>query len=269
MTRAVPKELLPVVDRPVIHYALDEARNSGVSRFILITGRGKTVIEDHFDSNQILEQELERRNHGELLAALRDMPEPGQISYVRQGAPRGLGHAVHCARHAVGDEPFVVMLPDDFIYSEKSALSRLIEAYGKVKEGCLIGVQEVALADVSRYGIIDAEPAGDGVLRVKSMVEKPTPDEAPSRLAAVGRYLLTPDIFPHLEAVAAKSGGEIELTDALAAVAAEGRLHAVKLPGVRFDCGSKIGLLQANLQIALEREDLAPRLRVFLRQLEL
>ena len=269
MTRAVPKELLPIVDRPVVHYALEEAMNSGIGRYVLVTARGKTVIEDHFDRNPTLERQLELRDKKDLVAALRDIPESGRIIYVRQGVPNGLGHAINCARHVVGDEPFAVLLPDDFIDSDQPPLGRLVEAYQEVGGGCLIGVQEVAAEDVGRYGIIEPDGAEEGIIRVRSMVEKPSPGEAPSRLAAVGRYILGPEIFRHLDATGADGGGEIQLTDALAAVAAAGALHAVKLSGTRYDCGSKIGFLQANIQMALKREDLAPRLRAFLATLDL
>lgn len=269
-TRALPKELLPIVDRPIIHYAVQEAREAGIERFIFVTKRGKTVIEDHFDRNPGLERDLLEMGKEATLEALRDeMPEPGTFSYVRQGSPQGLGHAVACARNSVGDEPFAVLLPDDFIRSDQPATRSLIDAYETAGGGHLVGVQEVAPADTHRYGIIDPGTTQGNVIEVRSMVEKPAPESAPSRLAAIGRYVLDPDIFQQLDRITVDPGDELQLTAALDAVAAQGRLHAVAVVGERFDCGSKLGLIQANIRHALDQQDLGERLRRFLRGLDL
>lgn len=270
-TRAIPKELLPIVDRPVVHYALDEARQSGIERFLFVTARGKSVIEDHFDRNLMLEAHLRGAGKTGLWARSRDgIPEPGVISYVRQGNPGGLGHAVFAARHGVGAEPFVVLLPDDFILGRRPALAQLLEARQRNGPGLYVGVKEVEGTDTRRYGIVDPDgkPAADGVVAMRGMVEKPEPSEAPSRLAAVGRYILDPAIFGALAESPDPPDGELQLTDAIDRMARSGRCWAVPLPGERFDCGSKIGLLKANIVCALRDPELGPRLRAFLQDLK-
>ena len=270
-TRAIPKELLPIVDRPVVHYALDEARAAGIERFVFITARGKSVIEDHFDRNAMLEHFLEETGKSDLLDQCRaDIPAPGVISYVRQGHPSGLGHAILSARHAVGNEPFAVLLPDDFILGPRPALSALIDARNRLGVGFFVGVKEVGHEEVNRYGIIHPSGGADacGAIPLRGMVEKPDPQDAPSRLAVVGRYILEPVVFEALAVQEQGVDGEIQLTDALDGLARDGRSWAVRLEGERFDCGSKIGLLKANVVRALEDPDLGPRLREFLRTLD-
>ena len=271
-TRAIPKELLPIVDRPVIHYALDEARAAGIERFVFITARGKSVIEDHFDRNATLEHFLEQAGKTELVEKCRvDIPDPGVISYVRQGHPAGLGHAILAARHAVGNEAFAVVLPDDFILGPQPALANLMKARSLLGRGSFIGVKEVDLREVDRYGIVHPSGGQDagGAIPMCGMVEKPDPDSAPSQLAAVGRYILEPEVFDSLARQKAGVGGEIQLTDALDGLARSGRSWAVPIKGHRFDCGSKIGLLKANVVQALKDPDLGPRLREFLRSLDI
>ncbi len=270
-TRAIPKELLPIVDRPVIHYAMEEARDAGIEQFLFVTARGKTVIEDHFDRHPALERFLQDRNNQEALQALlADSPAPGSIAYIRQGMPKGLGHAISCVRSAVGSEPFAVLLPDDFFCSEQPALTSLIRTHESLPGGGhVVGVQEVANFETSRYGIItpDGGSMESDVARVLDLVEKPEPEDAPSKYAVMGRYILEPDIFQYLSNASEGVGGEIQLTDALANAAADGIVHAVKIPGVRFDCGSRIGLLKANIIHALERDGIGAELRTFLRKL--
>ena len=270
-TRAIPKELLPIVDRPVVHYALDEAQAAGIERFVFITARGKSVIEDHFDRNAMLEHFLQQAGKPELVEqCLVDVPEPGVIAYVRQGHPNGLGHAILSARHAVGDEPFAVLLPDDFILGPRPALATLVETRSRLGSGSFIGVKEVDPLEAHRYGIIrpGGEPESSGAIPMRGMVEKPDPESAPSRLAAVGRYVLEPEVFEVLARQELGVDGEIQLTDALDEMAREGQSWAVPLEGERFDCGSKIGLLKANVVQALKDPDLGPRLREFLRSLD-
>ena len=271
-TRAIPKELLPIVDRPVVHYALDEARAAGITRFVFITARGKSVIEDHFDRNPTLERFLELAGKTELAEQCRsDIPEPGTISYVRQGEPLGLGHAILAARHAVNHAPFAVLLPDDFILAPRPALGDLLAARRRLGGGSFIGVKEVAAAETRRYGIIEpaapAEPGG--AIPLAGMVEKPAPTAAPSRFAAVGRYVLEPELFDLLAVQEPGAGGEIQLTDALDALARKGAAWAVPLAGERFDCGSKFGLLAAGVVRALRDPELGPPMRDFLRRLDL
>ncbi len=272
-TRAIPKELLPIVDRPLVHYALDEAQAAGIERFVFVTARGKSVIEDHFDRNATLEHFLQQTGKLDLLERCRmDVPPPGVITYVRQGNPRGLGHAVLAARHAVGEEPFAVLLPDDVILGQRPALAALIDAREKLGPGTYTGVKTVAPEETHRYGIVRPAEAsveqGSGAVPVCGLVEKPDPAAAPSRLACVGRYLLEPETFRILARQDRGVGGEIQLTDALDVLAREGRAWAVPVEGERFDCGSKIGLLKANVVLALKDPDLGPRLRAFLRSLE-
>ena len=270
-TRAIPKELLPIVDRPVVHYALDEARAAGIERFVFITARGKSVIEDHFDRNPTLEHFLQQAGKPELVEkCLVDVPPPGVISYVRQGHPSGLGHAILSARHAVGCEPFAVLLPDDFILGPRPALAALMDARSRLGPGSYIGVKEVERSEVDRYGIIHPSGAADasGAIPMRGMVEKPDPASAPSRLAAVGRYILEPEVFEALARQGEGVGGEVQLTDALDGLARQRRSWAIPLEGERYDCGSKIGLLKANIVQALKDPDLGPRLREFLRSLE-
>ncbi len=255
-TKALPKEMLPVVDKPLIQYAVEEAAAAGIEEFIFVTGRGKQAIEDHFDRSFELEQLLEARGRRKALEDLQSwMPKPGRIAYTRQSEPRGLGHAVWCARKLVGDEPFAVLLADDLIQSETPCLTQMLAAYGEVG-GNLVATMDVAKADTAKYGVIDPGAAVGPRVEVKGLVEKPKPKDAPSTLAVIGRYILQPDVFSHLAAGHTGADGEIQLTDAMARLIGQQPFHALRFAGRRFDCGTKLGFLEANIAFALERDDL-------------
>ncbi|MBX3595719.1 UTP--glucose-1-phosphate uridylyltransferase GalU [Sphingomonas sp.] len=267
-TKAMPKEMLPVVDRPLIQYAVDEALEAGIEQMIFVTGRGKSAIEDHFDIAYELETTMSAR--GKSLDVLDSTRlKPGAVAYVRQQEPMGLGHAVWCARDIVGDEPFAVLLADDFMVGGKAApgcLKQMVEAYNKVG-GNLICAQEVADDQTDKYGVIT--PGGrDGVLtEVRGLVEKPRPGTAPSNLAVIGRYILQPEVMRVLETQEKGAGGEIQLTDAMARMIGDQPFHGVTFQGVRYDCGDKAGYAQANFALSLEREDIGPAVRAFAQQL--
>jgi len=264
-TKAMPKEMLTVVDRPVIQMVVDEAREAGIEHLIFVTGRNKGVIEDHFDKQFELEKTLAARGKSAELALLEaDLPGAGQASFTRQQEPLGLGHAVWCARALVGDEPFALLLPDMLIKSEPGCLARMMEVYNRLG-GNVVAVDEVPREQVSRYGIVAVgEPAGDRAFRVTGMVEKPHPDEAPSNLFLVGRYILQPEIFGILETQSPGAGGEIQLTDAMLTLMARADFHGYRLEGQLFDCGDKIGFLSANVAYALDRDDIGPGFRAAL-----
>lgn len=255
-TKALPKEMLPVVDKPLIEYAVEEARDAGIEYFVFVTGRGKTAIENHFDTNFELETSLkERGDHALLERIKRNDFVPGRIAYVRQIEPMGLGHAVWCARHLIGDEPFAVLLADELIRSERPCLSDLIEVHQQTG-GNVVSVMPVPRDQTSRYGIV-ATPNGGGRIReVTDLVEKPAIEDAPSNLALIGRYVLEPSIMDHLDKRERGAGGEIQLTDALCRDIGKHPFHAVELSGQRYDCGTKVGYLEANVALALERKDL-------------
>jgi len=268
-TKAQPKEMLPIVDKPTIQYAVEEAVASGIREIILVTGRGKNAIEDHFDRSLELEIFLERKGRKpEELEELRRISDLASIIYVRQKEPLGLGHAILTARDVVGEEPFAVVLGDDVIDAPVPCLAQLLEVYARVGDP-VVAVQRVPREAVSSYGIIDAEPAGEGVWRIRDMVEKPDPASAPSDLAIIGRYLLTPDIFPVLDRVVAGAGGEIQLTDGLRALLKARPIYGVEFRGRRYDAGSKLGFLQATVELALRRPDLAGPFRAYLKGLDL
>jgi UTP--glucose-1-phosphate uridylyltransferase len=266
-TKALPKELLPVVDRPLIQYAVDEALDAGIESLIFVTGRGKTAIEDHFDVSYELEATLAARNDFETLALLQDIrPQPGQVVYVRQMEPLGLGHAVWCARNLVGSEPFAVILADDLLHPTGGALKAMIDEHETTGANVVL-VQEVSATETSRYGIIDPGERSDTATNVTGIVEKPGPGDAPSNLGVIGRYILDPSIMDHLATTPSGASEEIQLTDGLAASLKDRELHAITNPGVRFDCGSRIGLIEATITIALERDDLGPQVKDLLRRL--
>jgi len=268
-TKAMPKEMLTVVDRPLIQYAVDEAREAGIEHFVFVTGRNKGVIEDHFDKQFELELTLERRGKSAELEELqRDLPQAGQASFTRQQEPLGLGHAVWCARELVGPQPFALLLPDMVFKARPGVLKQMMEAYEAVG-GNVIGVEEVAAADVSSYGIVGRGEGPDTSFRITSMVEKPKPAEAPSNLFISGRYILQPEIFGLLSQQTRGAGGEIQLTDAMQMLIRTQAFTGVKYEGRVFDCGSKIGFLAANVVFALDRLDLAEHLRRELRALDL
>lgn len=262
-TKMVPKELLNVVDRPILAYTVAEARAAGIEHFVFVTGRGKQAIEDYFDHHVELEAQLAAKGKTDQLdELLAELPRPGEMSFVRQMQPLGLGHAVWCARDVVGDEPFAVLLPDDIVDGETSCLKQLVDAFGQTG-GNLVAVEEVPHQETRKYGVID--PAGrDGrLISMKGMVEKPSPDQAPSNLAIIGRYILQPEIFDLLSAQEKGAGGEIQLTDAMASLIGKQPFHGVTFDGRRFDCGSKAGYIEANLALALEREDIGAHIRDF------
>ena len=265
-TKAMPKEMLPIVDKPLIQYAVEEARAAGIEQFIFVTGRGKTAIEDHFDDRDELSSYLASRGkEAELRSLAETLFEPGQVAYVRQHEPLGLGHAVWCARRLVRDEPFAVLLADDLILARPGCLAQMISAYAE-RGGNLVAVMEVPREETGRYGIVDIERDEGRLVSIRGLVEKPAPADAPSSLSVIGRYILQPEVFEHLARREAGAGGEIQLTDALARTIGHGPFHGLRFDGVRFDCGDKVGFLEANLAFALEREDLGEAVRAVLRR---
>ena len=266
-TKAQPKEMLPLVDKPIIQYGVEEAVASGVDNIILVTGRGKNAIEDHFDVSVELETFLETRGKKELLAEIRKISNLINFSYVRQGEPLGLGHAVLVTRNLVGDEPFAVILGDDVIDAAPPALAQMIELFNEVQSPVL-AIERVPHDDVSSYGIIDAEEIRPGVYRIRDLVEKPAREHAPSDLAIIGRYILTPDIFPALEQTASDRTGEIQLTDGLRRLLKQRPLYGCVIDGVRHDTGNKLGFLRAVVYFALRRPDLAEPFREYLRSID-
>lgn len=267
-TKASPKEMLPLVDKPLIQYVVEEAVASGIESVIIVTGRGKTAIEDHFDVSFELESLLRERGKSEDLQAVRDISDLATVSYVRQREALGLGHAVLQARDVVGDEPFAVMLSDDIIDAEVPALKQLIDVYEKY-DAPVVGTMRVAGPAISRFGVLDVEEVSEGVYKIKDMVEKPPFAEAPSDLAIIGRYILTPDIFAEIEHTAPGAIGEIQITDAMRSLLKKRPFYAVRFEGVRHDAGDKLGFLIANVELALKRPDLAPEFREYLRSLKL
>ena len=265
-TKSIPKEILTLVDRPLIDYAVEEAREAGIEDFIFVTSRGKSALSDYFDDAPDLEARLEAAGKWDALKAVRRASMPsGKIAYVRQNKPLGLGHAVACAAHLIGDEPFAVVLPDDVIRGEAGGLAQLVEAHEQVG-GCVVAATRVPKSEISRYGVIAPDAftpkAGRRLTRAAGLVEKPAPEDAPSDLAVVGRYILTPSVMRRLETAKPGLGGEIQLTDAIAAEICDGgSVHGLCLRGERFDCGSKRGYLEATVAIALERADVGGDLR--------
>jgi len=269
-TKAVPKEMLTVVDKPVVQYAVEEAMEAGIEQFIFVTGRGKHVIEDHFDHAYELEALLRARGRtAELNGLLEDLPVTGSVSFTRQQSPLGLGHAVWCARHFVGDEPFAVLLPDDLMVGTPGALKQMIEVYNHVGGGVVVAAEEKPLEDVKRYGVIAPGAEKGNAVEVKGVVEKPDPAVAPSRLTVIGRYILDPQVFIELDRKEKGAGGEIQLTDSMAKLIGQVPFHAVKTNCTRYDCGSKEGFLQANIAVGLSRPDIAPSLRAMLKTINL
>ena len=266
-TKAIPKEMLTVVDRPVIQHVVDEARAAGIEHFVFVTGRGKGAIEDHFDSQFELERTLaERGKTAELEALMRELPAPGKTSFTRQQAPHGLGHAVWCAREIVGDEPFALLLPDVLHFSDKPFIGEMIEAY-HANPANYIAVAPVPEDQAHQYGIAGVEDAKAKLSRITQMIEKPKQGTAPSNLHISGRYILQPEIFRVLEEGERGAGGEIQITDAMIKLSKQQPFYAVRFDGTIYDCGSKIGFLTANVAYALARSDLAPPLRAELKKL--
>ena len=263
-TKASPKEMMPIVDKPLIQYAVEEAVAAGMTDLIFITGRNKRAIEDHFDKAYELENELEIRNRQALLDSVRDfLPKNVNCIYIRQTEALGLGHAVLCAKPIIADEPFAVLLADDLIVADRPAIQQMADTYAQ--HNCsVLGVQEVPRADTGSYGIVATHPLADRLEKISAIVEKPDPADAPSTLAVVGRYILTPRIFHHLENVRPGNGGEIQLTDAIAALLAEQQVLACRYQGTRYDCGSKLGYLQAILEIGQSHAEVGTAFKKYL-----
>jgi UTP--glucose-1-phosphate uridylyltransferase len=264
-TKAMPKEMLPVVDKPLIQYAVDEARAAGIEQFCMVTGRGKTALIDHFDIAFELEATLAERSKREALDLLRSeaMP-PGSITTVRQQVPLGLGHAIWCARTFIGDDPFAIMLPDDLVLSDTPCLQQLAEAYAQTG-GNIVAVTEVPPEQTNRYGILKIGKTEGNLVEVEGLVEKPAPADAPSNLSIIGRYVLLPEVVDHLSKMERGAGNEVQLTDAMAKMIGHTPFHGLKYEGKRFDCGDKIGFLEAQIAFALVRPDLGPAVREFLK----
>ena len=267
-TKAMPKEMLPVVDKPLIQYAVEEAKAAGIEHFIFVTGRGKTALEDHFDHAPDLERTLrERGKMAEIEAVTAWMPKSGQVSYTRQQEPLGLGHAVWCARDLVEGEPFAVILPDDLILSRTPCLKQMVAVHTEVG-GNVVAVMDVPREHTRRYGILDVEADNGRLARARGLVEKPEPAKAPSTLSITGRYILHPAVFEHLDRMERGAGNEIQLTDAIAQTIGTVPFHGLRFEGQRFDCGDKVGFLHANIAFALERDDLGEQVRAVLRDLQ-
>ncbi len=263
-TKAMPKEMLPVVDKPLIQYAVEEAEAAGIEEFIFVTGRGKSAIEDHFDYSFELQSILsERGKKREIDAISGPILKPGQVAYTRQQEPLGLGHAVWCARDLVGGEPFAVLLADDLIMADTPCLKQMLDAYAET-EGNLVAVMDVPREHTDRYGILDVGAESGALVEVTGLVEKPKPEDAPSTLSVIGRYILQPEVFGHLDRQEPGAGNEIQLTDAMARMIGRMPFHGLRFEGRRFDCGDKAGFLEANIAFALAREDLGEEVRLLL-----
>ena len=254
-TKAQPKEMLPIVDKPTIQYIIEEAIASGIEEILIITGRNKKSIEDHFDKSIELELELEKSGKSDLLELVRDISDMVDIHYIRQKEPKGLGHAIHCAKTFVGNEPFAVLLGDDVVDSKTPCLKQLIDCFNEYNT-TILGVQTVPEENVSKYGIVNGIHIEDRVYKVKDLVEKPSLEEAPSNIAILGRYIITPQIFDILENTAPGKGGEIQLTDALKTLINKEAMYAYNFEGKRYDVGDKLGFLQATIEFALKKEEL-------------
>jgi UTP--glucose-1-phosphate uridylyltransferase len=272
-TKAMPKEMLPLVDKPLIQYAVEEAMQSGIQNIIIVTGRGKSSIEDHFDVSFELEQLLESKNKTDLLAMVRSVSDMIDVCYIRQKEALGLGHAVLRAKDLVGSEPFAAVLSDDVIASEVPCIRQLLDVY-EYYGASVVALMEVPKEAISSYGVVEAEPvahtgASNRLFRIRNMVEKPRPAEAPSNLAIIGRYVLTPEIFPSIESIEPGSGGELQLTDALKYMLRSRPIYGLKFDGKRYDAGDKQGFLQATVEYALNRPDLEEAFRKYLKTLTL
>ena len=262
-TKSQPKEMLPIVDKPTIQYIIEEAASAGVEDIIVVTGRNKRSIEDHFDRSIELELELERKGKEELLQMVKSIPSIANIHFIRQKMPLGLGHAVLTAGHFIGDEPFAVLLGDDVVVSRKPVLQQMVEVFNEYKTS-ILGVQEVSEDVVHKYGIVDCKHVDENIFKVKDLVEKPKLEDAPSRIAILGRYILTPTIFSYLETQTPGAGGEIQLTDGLKRLAKSEAMYAYIFKGHRYDVGTKMGFLQANIEFALRSPEVADDLKNYL-----
>jgi len=268
-TKAMPKEMLPIVDKPLVQYAVEEAYAAGIRQMIFVTGRHKRAIEDHFDLTFELEDALENSGKAELLALVRAVkPDDMDCVYVRQPKALGLGHAVLCGRHVVGDNPFAVLLPDDLMIGTPPVLAQMVAQF-EAKKASIVAVQEVPAAHTRRYGIVAGAPVGERLVDITRIVEKPAPEVAPSRLGVAGRYVLTPRVFDEIASQPRGVGGEIQLTDGIAGLLKHEKVYAFRYDGKRYDCGSKEGFLQANVELALANPELGPEFRAWLKTLSL
>ena len=271
-TKAQPKEMLPVVDKPLIQYAVEEAYSAGIRHMIFVTGRNKRAIEDHFDTSYELENELEVANKQALLSVVRSVtPDDMYFSYVRQPRSLGLGHAVLCAEHLVGNEAFAVLLADDLMVGPaggSSVLAQMVDQFGELQQS-ILAVQEVPAEHTRRYGIVAADPVSPGLMKVKAMVEKPAPNVAPSRMGVAGRYILTPAVFNHIRSQASGVGGEIQLTDGISSLLGDETVYALQYEGKRYDCGSKEGFLEASVELALLHSEVGAHFRNYLENLQI
>ncbi|WP_372400351.1 UTP--glucose-1-phosphate uridylyltransferase GalU [Azospirillum sp. HJ39] len=265
-TKAIPKEMLPLVDRPLLQHAVEEARAAGIEDFVFVTGRSKRAIEDHFDADTELNRTLEERGKLDALEEVRHSEiAPGRCFYTRQQVPLGLGHAVWCARALIGNDPFAIVLPDDYVQGKTPCLKQMVEAYEEVG-GNIVAVVDVPREKTSSYGILDVEKDDGRLATVRGLVEKPKPEEAPSTLSIIGRYILQPEIFDHLEKQQRGAGNEIQLTDAMANLIGTQPFHGLRFEGTRYDCGDKVGFIEATLAHALNRPDMADKVREMLRK---
>lgn len=264
-TKSSPKEMLPLIDKPLVHYVVEEAVAAGIEHILFVTGRGKRALEDYFDISFELEALLQEKGKEKAFQEIRDIADMVKIYYVRQKQALGLGHAILCAREFVGDEPFAVLLGDDIIDAEKPCLAQLLDVYRKYR-GTVLALEQVPMENISSYGCVKANQLSDRVFEVLDMVEKPKREEAPSDLAIIGRYVLTPDIFPILERQQPGKGGEIQLTDAIRTLLQEEAVYGCRFDGVRHDCGDKLGFLKATVDMALKREEFNSEFKIFLKQ---
>ena len=264
-TKAQPKEMLPIVDKPTIQYIVEEAVASGIEDIIIITGRSKRAIEDHFDKSYELESELEKNEKLDLLELVSNISNMANIYFIRQKEPKGLGHAIYCAKTFIGNEPFAVLLGDDIVDAKKPCLKQMMEIYEKYNSS-ILGVQQVEPENVSKYGIVDCKKIEDRIFEVFNLVEKPSKESAPSNIAILGRYIITPKIFEHLERTKPGKGGEIQLTDALLSLSKEEKMFAYDFVGRRYDVGNRMGFLEATIDFALKREDLRDELVAYMKQ---
>ncbi|MBK18096.1 MAG: UTP--glucose-1-phosphate uridylyltransferase [Rhodospirillaceae bacterium] len=265
-TKAMPKEMLPVVDKPLIQYAVEEAQAAGIEEFIFVTGRGKTAIEDHFDHSIELENILEERGKTEEARLVGGpMLQPGQVAYTRQQEPLGLGHAVWCARELVGNEPFAILLADDLVMAKTPCLKQMVDSFEKTR-GNIVAVMDVPKEHTNRYGIVDTGVENGSLVEVNGLVEKPAPEEAPSTLSVIGRYVLLPEVFEFLGQKETGAGGEIQLTDSMAKMIGSSPFHGLRFEGRRFDCGDKAGFFEANMAFALSRDDLRDEVSSLIQQ---
>jgi UTP--glucose-1-phosphate uridylyltransferase len=266
-TKAMPKEMLPLVDKPLVQNAIDEAREAGIEEFVFVTSRGKGVLEDHFDISPELNSTLEARGKtAELAAVKRTEISSGHLYFTRQHKPLGLGHAIWCAKQVIGREPFAILLPDDVVLSERGCLSQMLEVYNEVG-GNVVAVVDVPRDQTNRYGILDVASDDGRIAKIKGLVEKPDPSVAPSTLSIIGRYILQPEVFDHLDDGIVGAGGEIQLTDAMAKLIDVQSFHGYRFEGKRYDCGDKVGFLEANIAFGLRRPDMGVKLRAALEDL--